>query len=163
MAGRSPCLSSCGEWLEAPNLGVVGRRVASRYRLTGEESADLLQELRIALWHHGLSESVNAAWVMQVAVHKAVDIVRRRSRDRAHDRLLGYTEDRAGRDPELAYLLHARVKHLPARLRAFYELHYREGLSERDIARRLGICRASVRWLDLCCRREIVRGSARNA
>ena len=163
MARRSPGFGLCEEWLEAPSLTAVGRRVAVRYRLTAQEAADLLQELRIALWHRGLAESVHAAWVVQVAAHKAVDIVRRRSRDRAHDRLLGYTQDRPGRDPELGYLLHARVEHLPARLRAFYELHYLEGLSERDIARRLGMCRASVRWLDRCCRREIIGGSARHA
>jgi len=52
-------------------------------------------------------------------------------------------------------LLHARVAELPARLREFYDLRYVQGWSERELVARLGLCRASVRWLDYTCRRAI--------
>ncbi|MDQ6891114.1 MAG: sigma-70 family RNA polymerase sigma factor [Acidobacteriota bacterium] len=131
-------------------------RVRQQYRLSLEERSELLQEVRIALWQHGLEVPVGFAWVARVTVNKAVDLVRRRTRQRAHDELLAYVQDRSPGDQELAYLLQARVEQLPPRLRAFYELHYQEGLSERDIAQRLGTCRASVRWLDHQCRKQIL-------
>ena len=43
----------------------------------------------------------------------------------------------------------AQVAHLPKNLRAFCDLRYAEGMTEREIAGRMGLCRASVRWLGL--------------
>jgi DNA-directed RNA polymerase specialized sigma24 family protein len=77
--------------------------------------------------------------------------VRRRNRDQAFADWKGNPDH----DLELDHLLHVRVARLSASLRKFYELHYIQGLSEREIARSLGLCRASVRWLDRCCRREL--------
>jgi DNA-binding transcriptional regulator LsrR (DeoR family) len=57
--------------------------------------------------------------------------------------------------------LNARVGELPRRLHEFYELRYHEGLSERELARRLHLCRASVRWLDRCCRQTLLGGASR--
>jgi RNA polymerase sigma factor (sigma-70 family) len=145
-----------GEWLESAGLVALVSRVRQQYRLSAEERAELLQEVRIALWQHGLEVPVGFAWVARVTVHKAVDLVRRRTRDRAHDELLAYVQDRAPVDQELAHLLQACVEQLPPRLRGFYVLHYEQGLSEREIAARLHLCRASVRWLDRCCRRILV-------
>jgi DNA-directed RNA polymerase specialized sigma24 family protein len=63
--------------------------------------------------------------------------------------------ENASHDLELGHLLHARVARFSPSLRRFYDLRYLQGLSEREIARSLGLCRGSVRWLDRCCRREL--------
>lgn len=154
--GGLPPRTRCGDWLDSPGLLTAAARIGLRYGLGREEVLDLQQELRIALWQHGLDVPVPASWVFRVGIHKAVDLVRRRLRARAHDRLLAYTQERPVVDQELEYLLEVRVDHLPLRLRKFYDLHYRQGLSEREIAGRMGMCRASVRWLDRCCRRKIL-------
>jgi DNA-directed RNA polymerase specialized sigma24 family protein len=54
-------------------------------------------------------------------------------------------------DPDLIHLLRARAALLPRRLHDFYLLRYEEGLSQREIAKRLGLCRGSVRCLDRRC------------
>jgi RNA polymerase sigma factor (sigma-70 family) len=144
------------EWLESPYLPRLISRVAHQHGLREEDLSDLLQETRIALWKAGAKNRVTGAWLFRTASHKAVDLVRIGIRHRAQDTL-------AARSPlpvpwpdvELEHLLHARVDQLPARLRKFYDLHYNQGLSERETAQSLGMCRASVRWLDRCCRRLI--------
>jgi DNA-directed RNA polymerase specialized sigma24 family protein len=113
---------------------------------------DLLQETRIALWKAGLANGLTAGWIFRTASHKAVDLVRagirRRARDRqSPDAIVSSDSPNA----ELRHLLHARAEELPPHLRRFYELHYEQGFSEREIARSLGLCRASVRWLDHRC------------
>ncbi len=147
------------EWLESPCFRRLIQRVACQYGLAGEDLPDLLQETRIALWETGLKTPVPPAWIIRTASHKAVDLVRAGIRRRVQNR-------RAARalpscttpDAEIKLLLHARVDELPARLHQFYELHYLQGFSEREIARSLGLCRSSVRWLDRCCRRCITGG-----
>ena len=61
---------------------------------------------------------------------------------------------------EIDHLLHAKAASLPPKLKAFYALHYQQGLSEREIVRRMGVCRSSVRWLDHRCR-QFVAGDRR--
>ncbi len=129
--------------------------VAAHYRLDGQEAADVLQETRIALWQLGPAVQVSRAWVLRTARNKAVDLVRTKIRARARERAFTRLEIERARDPDLKHLLHARVAKLPARLRGFYDLHYTAGWSEREIATHLGLCRASVRWLDRCCRRYV--------
>ena len=129
-------------------------RVVSHYQISREDAEDLLQEIRIALWEAG-QELVGAAWVARVASHKAVDLVRRRVRARAHLRTYMALQEGRRPEPEVGLLLQARVAELPARLREFYDLRYVQGWSERELAVRLGLCRASVRWLDCTCRRAI--------
>jgi RNA polymerase sigma factor (sigma-70 family) len=123
-------------------------RVSARYGLATADVPDLLQETRIALWEAGPAAAVGAAWIIKVATNKAVDLLRRTSRVRAIDYAFAARQIEAGGDIELERLLHARIAALPARLRAFHNLHYTEGWSEREIARAWGLCRASVRWLD---------------
>lgn len=144
------------EWLDSPYFLRLIRRVAFQYGLADEDSPDLLQETGIALWKRGLTTPVTAAWIFRTASHKAVDLVRAGIRRRAQDsQAARSTPFRTSPDAELEHLLNARVDGLPTRLREFYELHYHQGFSEREIARSLGVCRASVRWLDRCCRRYI--------
>lgn len=142
------------EWLVSPYLRRAAARVAHQYGLGEDDLADLLQELRIALWQAGPGTRFGPAWIFQVATHKVIDVIRRRSIARRRDRAFADLPAPAS-DSELGHLLHARVSELPPRLQQFYRLHYEEGWSEREIADRLGICRASVRWLDHCCRREV--------
>jgi RNA polymerase sigma factor (sigma-70 family) len=142
-------------WLESPYLRRVAVRVARQHGLREDDFSELLQELRIAVWQAGAASSLTAAWLFGVASHKAVDMVRLKARAHRIDQDLAAIPSQSKRDFELDHLLHARVDHLPKRLRQFYDLHYQQGLSEREIARSLGVCRASVRWMDRCCRRLV--------
>lgn len=162
VASRGPSRLTT-EWLESPYVRRLIRRVAREHGLAGEDLAELLQETCIALWKEGLSTHVTAGWILRTASHKAVDLVRSGIRRRAQDsQAAGVAPSHAAPDAELEHLLHARVDELPTRLREFYELHYHQGFSEREIAQSLGLCRASVRWLDRCCLRYITgEGSTR--
>lgn len=140
-------MASAPTWIDSPALRGLVARVSARYGLPTADLPDLLQETRIALWESGPTATVSAAWVIKVATNKAVDLLRRTTRVRAIDRAFADQRIEAAGDLELERLLHARITELPARLRAFYNLHYTEGLSEREIARAWGLCRASVRWL----------------
>jgi RNA polymerase sigma factor (sigma-70 family) len=141
--------------VDDPALLRLVARVAARYGIAASDHPDLLQETRIALWRVGTDVPVSAALVMRIASNKAIDLVRRLARNRARDRAAALVAPRCEEDAELRHLLNVRVDELPRRLHEFYELHYHQGLSEREIARRWGICRASVRWLDHCCRRYL--------
>lgn len=151
-----PELVTAGDWLESPVLPRIVTRIAGQYWLREEDVPDLLQETLIALWKLGTSTEINAAWIVRVVSNKAVDIVRRATRARACAQALAQTSLRTSPEPDLEHLLHARVAKLPIRLREFYRFRYTEGLSEREVAARLGLCRGSVRWLDRCCRTRIV-------
>jgi len=148
------------EWLESPYLGRVAARVAHEYGLGTDDVPDLLQELRIALWKQGLEQRVGAAWVVRVIRHKAVDLLRQRMRSRRRDGVFTTIAARPWHNLEIDHLLHAKAASLPPKLKAFYALHYQQGLSEREIGRRMGVCRSSVRWLDHRCR-QFVAGNRR--
>lgn len=152
---KEDCSATAAEWLESPYLAHVAARVAHQFNLGRDDREDLLQELRIGLWQGRPDVRLGARWLFQVATHKAVDLLRRQVRQRHRDHAYADWKGDRGDDLELDHLLHVRVAQLPASLRKFYELHYIQGLSEREIARSLGLCRASVRWLDRCCRREL--------
>ncbi len=143
-------------WLESPLLARIASRVARHYGLPSQDAPDLLQDLRLALWKAGPDAIVNATWVYHTANHKAVDLVKRRIRMARETP--SFSEDpplEDGADPALRHLLHARAALLPGRLQDFYRLRYEEGLSQREIARRLGVCRGSVRSLDRQCLRMV--------
>ena len=146
---------STGDWLEAGYLARVAGRVALQYGLGTEDCADLLQEVRIALWEQGLATRVRAAWIFRVASRKAVDQLRQRARTRRRENSFASQAAGSAHDPEFDHLLHAQAAALPEKLKRFYDLHYVQGWSEREIAAAMGICRASVRWLDRCCRRHL--------
>jgi RNA polymerase sigma factor (sigma-70 family) len=153
-------LLACAEWLDSPRLGHVAARVAFQRGLGRDDLADLIQEIRIALWEAGPTVRVPEAWLHQVAHHKAIDIVRERGRRRQRDREVRYSQGGpTAAKAELDHLLHVSVAGLPARLRQFYALRYENGYTQREIAVSLGVCRATVRWLDRCCRRHLVGGA----
>ena len=154
---RSRELLACAEWLDSPRLRHVAVRVAYQRGLAIDDLADLIQEIRIAVWEAGPTARVPEAWLHQVAHHKAVDIIRERRRRRDRDREVRFSTDRpVAVRSELGHLLHVSVAGLPERLRRFYALRYENGYTEREIAVSLGVCRATVRWLDRCCRRVLV-------
>lgn len=146
--------AAVAEWLESPYLPRIASRVAYEYGLPTEDAPDLLQDLRLALWIAGPDTAVNATWVFHTANHKALDLLVRKRRDSPAARL-GSVSELPGsiRDLDLLHLLRARADRLPERIRRFYYLRYREGLSQREIAARLGLCRSSVRWMDQQCLR----------
>jgi RNA polymerase sigma factor (sigma-70 family) len=142
------------EWLDSPYLARVAFRVAAQFGIPGQDRLDLLQELRLALWKAGPGVSVNATWVFHTANHKAIDLIRGKRRFREES--LSVEErvvSRNAPDPGLLHLLNARAGLLPRRLREFYSLRFREGLSQREIAKRLGLCRGSTRCLERRCLR----------
>lgn len=152
-ARRMDC---AGQWLGSSRLVRFVRLVTAVYGLSVLDREDVLQETRIALWQSGLETPIAKSWVRQTVTHKAVDLLRRNGRHQAGDRALAHLARPTDRDPELEPLLHARVAELPERLRTFYALHYEAGLSERETATRMGVCRASIRWLDHQCRRQLL-------
>ena len=160
--GDTPMLSAgpdtypASEWLESPFLETVVARAALTRGLGDGDLPDLVQNVRIALWENGLSANVSSGWVFRVATFKVVDLLRRRARDRRHERENARGARAPARDAEVDRILCIQVASLRPHLRRFFELHYRLALSEREIARELGICRASVRWLDRCCRRTLM-------
>ena len=144
------------EWIGSPRLLATVAQVLRTHGITDEaDVSDLVQEVRIALWAHGLAGRVGSAWIANVARNKCIDLLRARGREqRTRQALIDPVPPT--REAELDCLFHARASTLSSRLRTFYELHYLQALSEREVAARLGICRASVRWLDHCCRRELL-------
>ncbi len=143
--------ASPAEWLVSPYLDRLVGRIARPYGFSTDDLADLIQETRIALWEVSSEVPVTAAFVVQVARHKSIDLIRRLRRRRMALRELSVTARSAAEQSELRHLLNVRIAGLPGRLQELYDLHYRKGLSEREIARRWGIARSSVRWLDRQC------------
>jgi len=133
------------EWLDSPVLLRIVKRVACQYGILPAEIDDLAQEVRIALWSAELQVDIKPGWVFATARHKAVDLLRRRR----HSESTALPRPPPREAFELVYLIEAQVTQLPERLRVFYRLRYLEGLTEREISGRIGLCRASVRWLGL--------------
>jgi|SRR6266542_941310 len=149
-------VASAEDWLASPYLDRLVARVAGHHGLPAAELPDLIQETRIALWRAGLELPVSAALVVSIARNKAVDLVRNQARRRARHRAARVLAATPEVDAELHHLLSLRVAALPQRLREFYDLHYKQALSEREIAQAWGLCRASVRWLDHRCRDRLL-------
>ena len=152
VSGLSPPARTVSEWLDSPYLARVAFRVAVQYGVPAQDRPDLLQELRLALWKAGPDLAVNVTWVFHTANHKAIDLLKRRlhlgeEELKSAERL----PKRNDTDPSLRCLLRARAALLPGRLYDFYLLRYEEGMSQREIAARLGMCRGSVRCLDRRC------------
>jgi DNA-directed RNA polymerase specialized sigma24 family protein len=119
----------------------------------------LLQELRLALWLAGPEVRVNPTWIYQTAIHKAADSIERTRRSRAAPNGILHHHP-ALRDPDLSHLLRSRADRLPKELKLYFTLRYKAGFSQREIAARLGLCRSSVRWLDVRCLR-LIKGRRR--
>jgi RNA polymerase sigma factor (sigma-70 family) len=143
------------EWLESPYLQRVASRVGYRYGVPSQEISDLFQELRLGMWKAGADSMVNVTCVFHTANHKAIDLKRRlRHQENALPSAETRQQPSVG-DPGLLPLLRARVALFPKNLRDFYRLRYEQGLSQREIAQRLGMCRGSIRCLDRRCLRML--------
>jgi RNA polymerase sigma factor (sigma-70 family) len=137
------------EWLESPYLRRVACRVAALHRLPSSDVLDLVQELSLALLKAAPGTLVNPAWLFRTASHKAIDLFR--SRIRAAKVALDSRNEpdaSSNSDPDLLRLLRVRAARLPAGLARFYRLRIQEGLSQREISERLGLCRGSVRLME---------------
>lgn len=146
------------DWLNSRHLLAIALHVAHNHPIPMDDHEDLLQEVRIALWSVGLEQKVNATWVFHVALHKAADLARK-VRPPCREYEPPEATSNAEANSELLYLLHSRADRLPLELRAFYELYYRKGLSQRTVAEHLGVSRATVRWRDRRCRQILRDGS----
>jgi RNA polymerase sigma factor (sigma-70 family) len=147
-----------GEWLETPYTERVVRRIGYGHGLRWQDLPDLVQEVRLALCQASPEKPISAAWLYRTASNKAVDFLRRRRRVSNEERdFADCLSVASAADPEVPLLLAARVTLLPSSLRRFFHLRYELGLSEREVARLLRICRSSTRWLERRCRRAIRR------
>lgn len=135
------------EWLDLPYTIRLAVRVGRFYGLSKEDIADLKQELLLALCKLPPECSVNVSWLFRTASHKAVDILRARAK-------LGRSLPSPAESflsPETRYLLQAEISKLPQQLRVVARLLYEVGLTEREAAKYLHLCRASVRWRERRC------------
>jgi len=134
------------EWLDSPVLSRIASGVAQRFRLGSADRDDLEQELRIAAWRMGSPATLSVGWFYRVAAHIALRLraAHRRSNSRDPMDTLG---SRPISDIELLCLLRARASLLPLEVRTAYELTV-QGMSEREIALRLGVSRGKVRRLN---------------
>lgn len=147
---------TAAEWLASQELKPLITRIVRSHGLTSQDADDVLQETLISLLRAGLHVRASRAWICAVAARRSIDANRRRTsrleRERAYSRIR--TPSETG---DLLHLLYARVAGLPQREQAVFELHYRQGLTEREVAAKLGISRASVRRLDDLCRNSLTK------
>jgi RNA polymerase sigma factor (sigma-70 family) len=146
------------------NFAGVLRRVCWRYQFSGPEVDELLQEVRIRLWHaHRAQErpdeyitGIPASYLHRTALSAAVDLVRRRRARRADqmvsiedepsDRLEAPGPDRDLDAAELGEQVERAVQAIPASRRPVVRMHLL-GHSREEIARLLGWSEAKTRNL----------------
>lgn len=141
----------------------------------GEAAAELVQDVFLRVWHHPeryLAERGRfVTWLLSVAHHRAVDLLRRR---RAQDPLGNGTSaelsagdigpDDAVAEAEVRRAVRAALATLPEAQRRSLELAYFEGLSQSEIAARLGEPLGTVKTrirLGMLKLREQLRGFER--
>jgi RNA polymerase sigma factor (sigma-70 family) len=149
--------------------GVV-RRVCWRYRFTGAEVDELLQEVRIRLWHahggrerpHEHIEAIPASYLHRTALSAAVDLLRRRRARRA-DQMISLDDEPDGMaaahgpeldlaESELANQVERALQSIQASRRPVVRMHLM-GHSREEIARVLG-------WSESKTRNLLYRGLA---
>jgi len=118
---------------------------------------DITQELFVQLWQfpelYDGARGAFAPWFLRAARNRAIDAVRRRQRDRSlSERLWTLAQDAEHEDPDEQVTLGddaARIRQALAGLaveqRQVLELAYFGGLSQREIAERLGIPLGTVK------------------
>lgn len=127
------------------------------YRILGDEAeaADVVEDVFVQVWHrvdkHDPRRGPLVPWILAIARHRALDGVRRRRRwwrkaERWGQAWVAELETVAAAMPHEASVpgwplhraVHAALAALPEEQRRVVMLSYFEGLSHREIARRLG-------------------------
>jgi RNA polymerase sigma-70 factor (ECF subfamily) len=131
-----------GPAVHAAALQIVGDRAAAQ---------DVVQDVFVELWCHPqrFDETLGSlrTYLTLCARHRALDVVRselrRTGREERHARLLPAprppTPGEQVSDADTAATVRAAVRRLPPDQRRVVELAYFDGLSYRDVARRMGI------------------------
>ena len=146
------------------NFAGILRRVCARYRFSGADVDELLQEVRIRLWHaHGAKEhadeqiaGIPASYLHRTALSAAIDLLRRRRARRADrtssiddetgERLEVPGPDRELDAAELGEQVERAIQAIPASRRPVVRMHLL-GHSREEIARVLGWSEAKTRNL----------------
>ncbi len=145
-------------------FGGVVRRVCWKYRFSGAEVDELMQEVRIRLWHaHGGHErasenlaAIPASYLQRTALSAAIDLLRR-GRARRADRMVPLDDepDGMGQSPapdqvlaesETAEQVERAIQSIHASRRPVVRMHLM-GHSREEIARLLGWTEAKTRNL----------------
>lgn len=161
MASASDRLSAALEAALA-NFASVVRRVGWRHRLSDADIDEVLQEVRIRLWHAYASRGehggeVPASYVYRTAVSATLDLLRRRRARRAEhhvplDAPEGERQTSAGgpagdlEAAELADLVARAIETIPASRRPVVRM-YLAGYGREEIAEVLGWTEAKTRNL----------------
>jgi RNA polymerase sigma factor (sigma-70 family) len=151
-------------------FGGIVRRVCWRYHFTGAEVDELLQEVRIRLWHphggqdrpHETIAAIPASYLHRTALSAAVDLLRRRRARRA-DRMVPIDDEPlemaeapspepALAESELAEQVERAVQSIQPSRRPVVRMHLM-GHSRDEIARVLG-------WSESKTRNLLYRGLA---
>ena len=158
----APNASRVSEWLESPQLPRLVRRFALQHGVRAQDLPDLLQEVYISLIRKGLESRVNATWVFRAIASKIVDYFRKARSERLSEgpSTDQYVSAASKVDPELVLLVESRASRLPVSLKNFYNLRYCLGLRQREVAERLGITRAAVRYLEQGCLAQLLGGAS---
>lgn len=149
--------------------GVV-RRVCWRYRFVGAEVDELIQEVRIRLWHahsgserpHETLEAIPASYLHRTAMSAAVDLLRRR-RARRTDQMVSIDDEPSGlsgtpgpdqtlAESDLAEQVERAIQSIQPSRRPVVRMHLL-GHSREEIAQLLG-------WSDSKTRNLLYRGLA---
>jgi RNA polymerase sigma factor (sigma-70 family) len=145
-------------------FGGVVRRVCWKYQFRGAEVDELLQEVRIRLWHahaghQGASENlaaIPASYLQRTALSAAIDLLRR-GRARRADRMVPVDDEPAGMsqspaadqalaESETAEQVERAIQSIHASRRAVVRMHLM-GHSREEIAQLLGWTEAKTRNL----------------
>lgn len=145
-------------------FGGIVRRVCWRYHFMGAEVDELMQEVRIRLWHaHGGQEradehiaAIPASYLHRTALSAAVDLLRRR-RTRRADQMVSIDDEPEGMretpgpdlalaESELAEQIERAVQSIQASRRPVVRMHLM-GHSREEIAGLLGWSEAKTRNL----------------
>jgi RNA polymerase sigma-70 factor (ECF subfamily) len=151
-------------------FGGIVRRVCWRYHFTGVEADELIQEVRIRLWHaHAADEqagehiqAIPASYLHRTALSAAVDLLRRRRARRA-DKMVSFDDDPEGatdapvaeealEQSELAEQVERAIQSIQASRRPVVRMHLK-GHSREEIATLLG-------WTESKTRNLLYRGLA---
>jgi RNA polymerase sigma factor (sigma-70 family) len=158
-------VSAALESLVARYRGVL-RATAARYRLSPPDADDLVQEVRVRLWHAVEGErmtSIPASYLYRAATSAAVDLIRRRRASReepmddvpsADPRLTdgALRPDQAAQLSDLAAQIERALATLPASRRPVVRM-YLAGYSSTEIGELMG-------WTEAKARNLLYRGLA---